>query len=210
MTWIAINTLTTGAVPASHFNTLNANGAFLNAIVTRSNVPCPCVQRNDILDFTGPGNHFYTFRHRLRYLHYRLQSHSNTLDYIRVFYNEWKVAENDAPPASPYTFQGAADIYSPSTWPNHLGAWASSTAYAEGRNGDGDIVGRGGSYYKCILNHTSGASSEPGVGGSWQTYWTQWVAPAIGGLASAHAQADYTSGSGELAIEYLIEREHGA
>ena len=26
-------------------------------------------------------------------------------------------------------------------------------------------------YYRCILDHTSGAASEPGVGGSWQTYW---------------------------------------
>lgn len=210
MAWTTIPTLTTGAVAASHFNTLAANGAFLNQIVMRSNAPCPCVQRNSISGFAGAGDHLYTFRHRLRYLHYRLQTHSNVLDHIRVFYNGWKVCENDNPPASPYTFQGAVDLYSPATFPNHLGAWATATGYAEGRNGDGDIVSRGGIYYKCILNHTSGASSEPGLGASWQTYWQAWSNPLIGGLAEAYAQAAYTSGSGELAVEYLIEREQGA
>ncbi len=46
------------------------------------------------------------------------------------------------------------------------GPWVTSTAYAVG-----DKVSDGGSSYICILAHTSGASTEPGVGGSWTTNW---------------------------------------
>ena len=46
------------------------------------------------------------------------------------------------------------------------GDWATSTAYAL-RDGVYDD----GSSYRCILAHTSGASTEPGVGADWQTYW---------------------------------------
>ncbi len=30
----------------------------------------------------------------------------------------------------------------------------------------------GGNLYVCILSHTSEASNEPGIGGSWETYWS--------------------------------------
>ena len=45
-------------------------------------------------------------------------------------------------------------------------AWVTSTAYIAG-----DLRSNGGTNYVCILAHTSGASTEPGVGGSWATYW---------------------------------------
>jgi hypothetical protein len=47
------------------------------------------------------------------------------------------------------------------------GAWSgSSVAYAVNT-----IVSNGGVNYLCIVAHTSGASTEPGVGASWQTNW---------------------------------------
>lgn len=49
------------------------------------------------------------------------------------------------------------------TW---RGAWAGSTAYALN-----DGVSHNGSSYICIAAHTSSASDEPGVGGSWSSYW---------------------------------------
>jgi biotin carboxyl carrier protein len=49
------------------------------------------------------------------------------------------------------------------TW---QGAWATSTAYSVD-----DVVENEGSSYICILGHTSGASTEPGVGASWETNW---------------------------------------
>lgn len=47
-------------------------------------------------------------------------------------------------------------------------AWAGSTAYAVS-----DIVKNGGLIYRCISAHTSSGGDEPGVGGSWPTYWVQ-------------------------------------
>lgn len=47
-------------------------------------------------------------------------------------------------------------------------AWVTATEYFFGER-----VSRGGLFYACILEHTSGASTEPGVGGSWATYWKQ-------------------------------------
>jgi hypothetical protein len=49
------------------------------------------------------------------------------------------------------------------TW---LGPWVTSTAYAVD-----DAVENGGASYICILAHTAGATDEPGVGASWETYW---------------------------------------
>jgi hypothetical protein len=45
-------------------------------------------------------------------------------------------------------------------------AWITATSYEQG-----DIISNGGSYYYCKADHTSGASDEPGVGGSYTTYW---------------------------------------
>lgn len=47
-----------------------------------------------------------------------------------------------------------------------VSAWVTSTSYTIG-----DLVSNGGTNYYCILGHTSGASDEPGVGGSYTTYW---------------------------------------
>lgn len=46
------------------------------------------------------------------------------------------------------------------------GQWLTSTAYV-----GGNLVFNDGSGYICILNHTSGAGTEPGTGASWTTYW---------------------------------------
>ncbi|MDY0316003.1 MAG: hypothetical protein RBR32_13095, partial [Bacteroidales bacterium] len=50
------------------------------------------------------------------------------------------------------------------------GAWASSTAYSEN-----DTIEHNGSGYVCTGAHTSGASTEPGVGASWATNWDLFV-----------------------------------
>jgi hypothetical protein len=57
--------------------------------------------------------------------------------------------------------------YSAFSWE---GAWATSTAYVAN-----DVVEHNGSGYVCILAHTSGASTEPGVGASWTTNWDLFV-----------------------------------
>ncbi len=49
---------------------------------------------------------------------------------------------------------------------NWTGDWATATAYDEY-----DAVANDGSSYVCIVAHTSGSTTEPGVGASWETYW---------------------------------------
>jgi len=46
------------------------------------------------------------------------------------------------------------------------GAWVTATDYNAN-----DTVSNDGSTYMCTTGHTSSASDEPGVGGSWTTYW---------------------------------------
>jgi hypothetical protein len=49
-------------------------------------------------------------------------------------------------------------------------SWATATAYVNNATYI-DAVSHEGNVYFCILSHTSGAASEPGVGASWSTYW---------------------------------------
>ena len=51
------------------------------------------------------------------------------------------------------------------------GQWATPTIYDEN-----DGVYNNGSGYACILAHTSDATTEPGTGASWETYWSVMVA----------------------------------
>jgi hypothetical protein len=46
--------------------------------------------------------------------------------------------------------------------------WTTSTSYEIG-----DTVVNNNTYYVATADHTSGASTEPGVGASWQTVWTE-------------------------------------
>lgn len=59
------------------------------------------------------------------------------------------------------------------------GAWITATAYALA-----DGVKNGGSSYICISPHTSGASTEPGVGASWATVWDVIAERGIAGIGT--------------------------
>jgi hypothetical protein len=62
-------------------------------------------------------------------------------------------------------------------------AWTTATAYSEESVSPlsifslyttiipADLVSHNGVNYECILDHTSSASTEPGVGAEWETYW---------------------------------------
>jgi hypothetical protein len=57
----------------------------------------------------------------------------------------------------------------PQTLPSYMsyeGSWAGSTSYAQE-----DVVINGGESYTCIVDHTSGSTSEPGVGADWIDFW---------------------------------------
>lgn len=49
----------------------------------------------------------------------------------------------------------------------YVGAWATATLYDAT-----DVVTHNSVRYICILGHTSGASTEPGVGVDWETNWS--------------------------------------
>ncbi len=60
---------------------------------------------------------------------------------------------------------------------NNRGAWVTSTSYAVF-----DMVSSGGNSYICKVSHTSGATTEPGVGASWTTNWDI-IGAVVGGSA---------------------------
>jgi hypothetical protein len=64
----------------------------------------------------------------------------------------------------------ATKTYVDSTKFTWRGAWATSTAYSEN-----DTIEHNGSGYVCTVAHTSGASTEPGVGASWTDKWDLFV-----------------------------------
>lgn len=82
---------------------------------------------------------------------------------------------------------------------NTASAWVTSHSYLVG-----DRVTSGGVLYTCIKAHSSGSSSKPGTGSSWQTYWKSSKVPsgklrtATGRLFSAwfwqHYLASHPSG----------------
>jgi hypothetical protein len=68
------------------------------------------------------------------------------------------------------------------------GPWATSTPYAVN-----DTVENNGSGYVCTSAHTSGATTEPGVGASWTSYWDLFV-EGVGGN-SLQVDSSETSGN---------------
>lgn len=67
-----------------------------------------------------------------------------------------------------YTAWDASDVTTGSFTPNDCAtAWGSGSWYSGGA-----VVSNGGTNYKASSGHTSGASTEPGVGASWATRWT--------------------------------------
>lgn len=74
------------------------------------------------------------------------------------------------------------------TW---RGVWALSTAYAAY-----DVAKNDGDIYLCTAAHTSAASTEPGTGASWASYWALWIeAPSGAGSGDMTGPASSTDGN---------------
>lgn len=82
--------------------------------------------------------------------------------------------------ASATAAEAAADTLS-EIW---QGPWQTATAYTVPQ-----FVSNDGASYVCIQDHTSGASTEPGVGGSYMTYWD--LLAAAGGAGDVTAAANF-------------------
>lgn len=91
-------------------------------------------------------------------------------------------------------------------------AWITATAYALD-----DMVSSGGDLYRCTSAHTSGATTEPGVGASWETTWVQdatvfvtspYAAADLGGISYAQsADVVYLAHRG-YAFRKLVRSSH--
>lgn len=195
---------------AAHLNLLSANQEFLYGLANQANAPFNSFR--DTLSTLDDDGMVWFVRHRVRYLHYKILSYGGNWDYCRLYFNGVKVAGNEA---GATTLSGYYDLTSWAGLPNLLGAWSgASVSYEDDVNGngtggngdDGSVVTNGGSYYRCKLAHTSGAASEPGVGGSWTTYWDLLTLPAVGTICSIYADVNFSS-STEVGVEYLIEAD---
>lgn len=75
----------------------------------------------------------------------------------------------------------AVTVYENDSRLNWINAgWVTATAYTVH-----DALLHNGASYRCILAHTSGATSEPGVGGTWTTYWKAVAEKGATGAAGA-------------------------
>lgn len=74
-------------------------------------------------------------------------------------------------------------------------------------------VTNGGDTYRCILNHTSSATDEPGVGANWSTFWVldgSASSPSVWALATAYTSAgELTFANDTIGIDYAFLRESG-
>lgn len=203
MPYTTITTFVDGNIlTASQLNTLSGNQEFLHSLGNSAFAPFNSF-RITATSF-DEADAVWWIRHRLPYLHNKttLNAAGGPL-YWRFFFNGTKYGEVASPGAG---VTGYNDVTTFVSLPNLLGAWITATAYDDDTNGDGDVVTSGGSYYKCILSHTSGATNEPGVGASWATYWTLLVLPVIGQMYSAHIEVAYSSPN-ESTVEYMFQSD---
>lgn len=75
------------------------------------------------------------------------------------------------------------------------GAWQTATAYALN-----DGVSNGGSSYICIQAHTSGGTTEPGVGVSYATYWSVLASKGSDGAGTGDVTGPASSVDSEIAL----------
>jgi hypothetical protein len=84
------------------------------------------------------------------------------------------------------------------------GPWLTATAYVIN-----DCVENDGSGYVCILGHTSGASTEPGVGGSWTTNWDLLVQAGDQGDTGVTGAKGDTGEKGDTGADSTVQGDTG-
>ena len=203
MPYTTIPTATDGAVlSAAYLNTLSDNQEYLHGLANRANAPFNSYEQDDgNLDETEM---IWFGRHRCRYFHYKAHCEDDA-DYIRIYYNGTMVAGSMA--AGLHDLVGSYDLTSFAALPTLRGAWVTATAYARANNGDGDIVTNGGQYYKCTSDHTSGTSTQPGVGGSWATVWQLLTLPVQGAIFSCYARIAGGAVATNARVDYFFETD---
>jgi len=88
-------------------------------------------------------------------------------------------------------------------------AWTTATAYTAQNNSgspctQASTVSHNDVVYVCIQSHTSGASTEPGIGGSWTSYWDTFV---TGGGSGTVVWRGYWQASVSYAEDDLVTHD---
>jgi len=93
------------------------------------------------------------------------------------------IATDPTSAGTPDRFVRTSDLFAPVT------TWTTATYYSIY---SGHVRSTSGSY-RCILAHTSGATTEPGVGASWATYWTLVAADGTDGTFGTRTARVYVA-----------------
>src|SRR5262245_27365625 len=210
MPYTTIPTVSDGQIlSASYLNGLAANQSFLFGVGNQANPAFASYRSLHVtLDQTIM---VWQVRHRVNWLHWRINSQGSNWNYARMYFNGVKVGQG---PGGAKDYTGSYDLSSWAGLPNLKGPWASGIAYKDNTNGsgsggnndDGDVVSQSGSYYDCKLDHTSDATNQPGTGASWTTYWDLLTLPAVGSICAAWADVNFNSGQ-TVTVDYIIESD---
>lgn len=197
MPYTPLSTLSNGVVlSASHLNAISNNIEYLHGIANRVNTGFNTF-RTTTSDLTNAHAVWY-IRHKHKYLHYRIVC-SGTPNHVRLFFNGTMYVTSTST-----TVSGYVDLTNLAVLPGLVGAWSSGTGYDFNSNGDSDIVSNGGSYYRCLQDHTSSSSDEPGVGANWEAFWVRVSAPTVNTWCNMWVTAGFNS-STLVTVEYLLQ-----
>jgi hypothetical protein len=188
---------------AAQLNILSDDISWLFGLVGGPNLPFNSLA-SGIVNLSS-SNNSWLLRHRHRYLHYLVRLTANDNNDLDLFYNGVRVYHDETDRAAQYTYTGYVDLHDPETWSDWIGAWALTTGYSVN-----DVVSNGGTYFACIQAHTSSAGDEPGVGGSWTSYWVTLNAAGdfatVGTFYRLYVDTNLQN-SGEVTVDYLIEAD---
>jgi len=217
MAWTTPPTFAAATLTAAQMNILSEDIRYLYNQISGVNNPFVGMSENtaDLRKNTNG----WLVPHAATYLHWLITvvgATSNTdLDlFITKGSTDLMFFTDSSSRAQGYTYSAYANIEDITTWTTgtspgsgdadiYQGGWVISTAYVLY-----DIVSHGGSpnYYYCKSGHTSAAGDEPGVGGSWTTYWTDLGTDvnlfATGSLYRMHV---YSNTGNIMQVNYILE-----
>ncbi|MBW8639007.1 glycoside hydrolase [Hoeflea sp. WL0058] len=111
---------------------------------------------------------------------YWIVTAAGTVDSIGFALGDWLIATTDDASTSTYAANWLRIPLGVFSFVQ--GGWETATDY-----GTGIVLTNDGATYYCTVPHTSGASTEPGTGASWQDYWEVLAAAgAIDEVVPAH------------------------
>lgn len=190
-------TFTSTTLSASQLNILSDDIEYLYGMITGVNLPVASLRIvND--NYTSTNNQWLV-RHAHRYLHYKVRLVGGTNDSLSIYYDGVRVWQDPNTRNAAYTYSGYADLNSPETWPDWIGAYGAGTTY-----GKGDIVSSSSVYYVSKDNANTGNAVS-------NTSWWRNIGAAGAFATAGQYYAIYLTsdkdGSIEMSADYLLEAD---